>query len=95
MQNASAAPQSETDKYTISVDGTSYTFYRSGSISNTDLVTLGEHIHEILGGAYIMLNSAINDLSPLFKYSITSWTLVGNQNMTSILALTEEFRQRW
>lgn len=90
MQNASAAPQSETDKYTISVDGTSYTFYRSGSISNTDLVTLGEHIHEILGGAYIMLNSAINDLSPLFKYSITSWTLVGNQNMTSILALTEE-----
>lgn len=90
MQNAAAAPQSETDKYTISVDGTSYTFYRSGSISNTDLVTLGEHIHEILGGAYIMLNSAINDLSPLFKYSITSWTLVGNQNMTSILALTEE-----
>lgn len=79
------SPTSETDTYTTSIGGVSYTFYRTSSISNADLASFGGKITEVSGGGlYIMLNTAISNVKPLFQYEITSWTLIGNDNLTSI-----------
>lgn len=90
QQNA-ATPASETDTYTTSIGDVSYTFYRTSSISNADLASFGGKITEVTGGGlYIMLNTAISNVEPLFQYGIKSWTLIGNDNLTSIRDIAEQ-----
>ena len=88
---SSTVPASETDEYTTSIGGTSYTFYRSASISNTDLASFSEYIREVQdGGIYLILNTAVSDIRPLLSYGISEWTLVGNDNLTSVQALADQ-----
>lgn len=90
-QQNTASPASETDTYTTSIGGTSYTFYRTSSISNADLASFGGAITEVTGGGlYIILNTAISNVEPLFQYRIKTWTLIGNDNLTSISDIADQ-----
>lgn len=84
---SSASPASETDSYSCNVGGKRYDFVRSASIR--DISPIEEGITEITGSVHIILNSRLDDLSPLFDFGITDWTLVGNDMITSIRPLTD------